>query len=91
MENNKQSNSRLPQNREELLQSLQPLTTVPLDQLTDEQVDLLLERLTALQQQKRAAKEAAAEAPTPAAVPTQECVRDTKTHGQEGKSGVWRL
>ena len=74
MENNKQSNSRLPQNREELLQSLQPLTTVPLDQLTDEQVDLLLERLTALQQQKRAAKEAAAEAPTQAAVPAQAVV-----------------
>ena len=64
MENNKQSNPRLPQNREELLQSLQPLTTVPLDQLTDAQVDLLLERLTVLQQQKRAAREAAAEAPT---------------------------
>ena len=60
MENNNQTTQRLPQNREELLQSLQPLTNVPLDQLTDEQVDLLLERLTALQKQKRAAREAAA-------------------------------
>ena len=62
MENNKHPNSQIPQNREQLLQTLQPLTTVPLDQLTDEQVNMLLERLTALKQQKRAAKEKEANA-----------------------------
>ena len=43
--------------KEQLLQSLQPLTTVPLDQLSDEQVNILLDRLTALKQQKQAARQ----------------------------------
>ena len=66
MENNKQQNSQLPQNREQLLQALQPLTTVPLDQLSDEQISQLLARLNALKEQKRAAKEGPSE---PAAQP----------------------
>lgn len=57
IENKNHTPSQIPQNREQLLQSLQPLTTVPLDQLTDEQVNLLIERLTALRQQKRAAQQ----------------------------------
>ena len=55
IENKNQTTSQIPQNREQLLQSLQPLTSIPLDQLTDEQVNQLIERLTALRQQKRAA------------------------------------
>lgn len=43
--------------KEQLLQSLQPLTTVPLDQLSDEQVNILLERLTTLKLQKQTAKQ----------------------------------
>ena len=74
IENKNPTNSQIPQNREQLLQSLQPLTTVPLDQLTDEQVNLLIERLTALRQQKRAAQQNETEsAPTqtaPNPVPT---------------------
>ena len=46
--------------KEQLLQSLQPLTTVPLDQLSDEQVNILLDRLTALKQQKQAARQTVA-------------------------------
>ena len=42
--------------KEQLLQSLQPLTAVPLDQLTDEQVNVLIERLTALREQKNSAQ-----------------------------------
>lgn len=58
-----------PDDREQLLQSLQPLTTVPLDQLSDVQVNALIERLTELKAQKRAAKETAVQAASPAAVP----------------------
>ncbi len=57
------------QTKEQLLQSLQPLTSVPLDQLTDEQVNTLIERLTALKQQKRAAQKTAES--TTASAPTQ--------------------
>lgn len=61
MENKNPTPLQTPQTREQLLQSLQPLTAVPLDQLTDEQVHVLIERLTALQAQKRAAQKSAAE------------------------------
>ena len=64
LENKHPSTTPSQQTREQLLQSLQPLTSVPLDQLTDEQVDVLIERLTALQAQKHAAqKQAAPEKP----------------------------
>ncbi|MBE6658452.1 MAG: LytR family transcriptional regulator [Ruminococcaceae bacterium] len=70
LENNKNQTTPTVQNREQILQSLQPLTTVPLDQLSDEQVNALLDRLTALKQQKRAEKEkAAAQTPPPALTP----------------------
>ncbi len=61
MENKNPTPSQTPQNREQLLQSLQPLTAVPLDQLTDEQVNILIERLTALKAQKNAAQKSAAQ------------------------------
>ncbi len=65
LENKHPSTTPSQQTREQLLQSLQPLTSVPLDQLTDEQVNVLIERLTALQAQKNAAqKQAAPQAPT---------------------------
>ncbi len=79
MENKTPTPPQTPQNREQLLQSLQPLTAVPLDQLTDEQVNVLLERLTALKAQKSAAQKQAMpekendekpEAPTQNPVPT---------------------
>lgn len=60
LENKHPSTTPSQQTREQLLQSLQPLTSVPLDQLTDEQVDVLIERLTALQAQKHAAQKQAA-------------------------------
>lgn len=79
MENKTPTPPQTPQNREQLLQSLQPLTAVPLDQLTDEQVNVLIERLTALKAQKSAAQKQAMpekendekpEAPTQNPVPT---------------------
>jgi len=61
MENKNPTPEQSPQNREQLLQSLQPLTAVPLDQLTDEQVNVLLERLTARKALKSAAQKSAAQ------------------------------
>ena len=43
MENKNTNNPQTSITREQLLQSLQPLTSVPLDQLTDEQVAQLLD------------------------------------------------
>lgn len=66
MENKNPTPSQPPQSREQLLQSLQPLTAVPLDQLTDEQVNALIERLIVLKAQKSAAqKNPAPKSPAP--------------------------
>ncbi len=76
MENKTPTPEQSPQNREQLLQSLQPLTAVPLDQLSDEQVNVLLERLTALKAQKSAAQRQTA---NPTSTAADDTVVPTKT------------